>query len=238
MNFVGGDLRFTFDKIEGAIGCISPDSIVQYKGRTFYLSEEGFQIFGGSESQNISDGFVSKTFFAAVDDSDFAGVQGALDPRNSCVVWRYPLSAGGSKLILYNYRDNKWSEADPTVSNLHTGITSTGQVLSAFNASNALVRFTGSDRSAVVSTGDIQLGKGRRAMIQSVRGLVDSAHDVTVGKKTDMGDTESTVSGSSNSNGKVSLRANARYHRIQVEPTAAFTELVGVDVDAAVEGMR
>lgn len=232
MNFVGGDLRFTFDKIEGSVGCIAPDSIVQYKGRTFYLSEEGFQVFGGAESENISDEFVSDTFFAAVDDSNFAGVQGALDPRNSSVVWRYPLAAGGSKLIIFNYKLGRWSEADPTVNNLHTGITSTGQVLSAFDSSNELVRFTGSGRSAVLSTGDIQLAPDRGSFVRSVRGLVDSAHDVTVGKKTGMADVETTVSGSSNVNGKVSLRSNGRYHRFQLEPTATFTELVGVEVDA------
>lgn len=233
MNFVGGDLRFTFDKIEGAIGCISPDSIVQYKGRTFYLSEEGFQVFSGSESQNISDEFVTDTFFANLDQSSFSGVQGALDPRNSSVIWRYPLSGGGSKLIIYNYRLGQWSEADPTVSVLHTGITSTGQVLSGFDSSDELVRFNGSDRTAKLSTGDIQLARGRRSFVRGVRGLVDAAHDVTVGKKTDLADTESTVTGSSNSNGRVTVRADARYHRFELSPTAAFTEISGVDVEAS-----
>ena len=35
MAFVGGDLRFRTDRIEGAIGCVAADSIVKYKGRTF-----------------------------------------------------------------------------------------------------------------------------------------------------------------------------------------------------------
>lgn len=234
MNFVGGDLRFTFDKVEGALGCTHADSIVQYKGLIFYLSDEGFQVFTGTSSENISDNAVSDHFFGL---QTTGRVYGALDPANSSVVWSYPIS-GGRQQILYNYRVKRWAESTAAETCLHTGITSSGEVLRGFDSNNDLASYTGADLSAKVSTGDLQLAKGRRAMVSVVRGLVDAAHDITVGKKTDLADSEATETGSSNSNGKVSVRANARYHRFQVVPTAAFTELTGVEIEAAPSGKR
>lgn len=257
MNFVGGDLRFTFDKVEGAMGCVAPDSIIQYKGRIFYLSDEGFQVFTGSESENISTNAVSDYFSDTYLDGK---VSGALDPANSSVVWSRPGPDGGFllkedgdlilkedgdsivlpaiELLIYNYRVQRWSEALPPVTQLHTGIEDGGEVLRGFNVDNELVEFTGAAMSATVSTGDLQLAKGRRASVSAVRGLVDSTHTATVGKKTDLADTEVTTSGNSNSNGKVSLRANARYHRIQIQPTATWTELTGAELEVAVSGGR
>lgn len=259
MDFVGGDLRFTFDKIEGAVGCIAKNSIVQYKGRTFFLSDEGFQVFDGAETTNISNEICTRTFFSELAAAEplttdtgedivtdlgeiisvgaLQAVDGALDPRNSCVVWKYPTSTT-TKLIIYNYSLNRWSYSNAVIDQLLTLQQVGGPVLAGMDSSDMLASFSGSDLTAVVSTGDLQLIKGRGTSVNCIRGLVDAAHDITVGKKYDLADTETTVSGSSNSNGKVSLRARSRYHRIQVSPTAAFTELTGVDVEVAPAGGR
>lgn len=235
MNFVGGDLRFTFDKIEGAIGCIAPDSIVEFKGTTFYLSENGFQAFNGASSENISYQSVSDTFFSEVTRASIGTVRGALDVLNSCIVWSYPIT-GGSKLIIYNFRLGRWSEAEVAVTNLHTSFTSSGPVLAGFDTSHRLVRFTGSILTATVSTGDMQLTPGARTMITAARGLIDSAHTVTVGKKIKAADNEATTTASSNTNGRATLRSNGRYHRFQVVPTAAWTELTGIEVEGVPGG--
>lgn len=259
MDFVGGDLRFTFDKIEGAVGCIAKNSIVQYKGRTFFLSDEGFQVFDGAETTNISNEKVTRTFFSELSQAEalttdtgesiitdggevisvgaLQAVDGALDQRNSCIVWKYPTSTT-SKLIIYNYALNRWSDSTAVIDQILTLQQVGGPVLAGMDASNNLASFSGSDLTAVVSTGEIQLNRNSGAYVSAVRGLVDAAHDITVGRKTDLGDTETTVSGSSNANGKVSLRARGRYHRFQVSPTATFTELTGIDVEAGPAGGR
>lgn len=257
MNFVGGDLRFTFDKIEGGIGCIAADSIVQYKGRTFYLSDEGFQLFDGSESRNISGDAVTKTFFSALGEvetlvtdtsekivtatgeeivvSVLETVQGALDPLNSCVVWKYPTSSG-NKLIIYNYRLDRWAESDASVDCLHTAYTNSGPVLAGFDSDKKLATFSGSARSATVSTGDIQVARDRASFVRAVRGLVDSRHDITVGKKVDMADSETTTTATANGNGVAGVRSRGRYHRFQVQPTDTWSELVGVEIEASRSG--
>lgn len=237
MNFVGGDLRFTFDRIEGSIGAIAPDSIVQYKGHTFYLSDEGFQDFDGASSKNISDEAVTQTFFDALTYASKSSVRGALDPRNSSVIWTYPTS-GTTKLIGYNYKLGRWFESDSAVTVLHTGFTSSGNVLSAFDGDNKLTLFNGTDLAADIGTGDIQLASGRSAFVRSVRGLVDSAHDIDVIKKTDLADSGTTDTGSSNTNGKVSVRSHGRYHSFLLEPTATFTEATGIDIEASVGGTK
>lgn len=259
MDFVGGDLRFTFDKIEGSVGCISANSVVKYKGRTFYLSDEGFQTFDGASSINISDEATTDTFFAAlsqvetlVTDTDEViitstgeailvrtaeAVEGALDVRNSCVIWRYPTSTA-SKLIIYNYRFDRWSESDIDVDCLHANFLGGRQILAAIDSDKKLALFNGSDRTATVSTGDLQLTRDRGTRVSSIRGLVDSAFTATVGKKTDMADTEKTKSKASNSNGKASINSDGRLQRLQLVPTAAFTELLGVDVEARPSGRK
>lgn len=249
MDFVGGDLRFTFDEIEGAIGCIDSASIIEHKGNTYYLSEEGFQIFNGAESVNIAEERVSNTFFAGFDktrstsggDTRVTGlgetrvvsfgdvVQAALSPRDSVVCWSYPVG-GVNKLIVYNYKIDQWTESDASITSFHTASLKNGQALAGFNSDNKLVLFDGPQQSAVLSTGDMQAGQGR-AQTVSGRGIVDSAHDITVSKKTALSDTATTVTGSSNSEGKVSIRANARYMRFQLNPTADFTEISGIDVE-------
>lgn len=259
MDFVGGDLRFTFDKLEGAVGCIAKNSIVQYKGRTFFLSDDGFQVFDGAETVNLSNEKCTRTFFSELSAAEalvtdeaeevvtstgetitvgaLQAVDGALDQRNSCIVWKYPTSTT-TKLIIYNYALNRWADSDAVIDQIITLYRVGGPVLAGIDANNTLASFSGSDLTAVVSTGFIQINKMGGATVNLVRGLVDSAHDIVVGRKTDLADTEVTATGSSNANGKVSLRATGRYHRFQVSPTATFTELTGVDIDARPMGGR
>lgn len=116
MVFVGGDVRFIFDKVEGANGCLSAGSIVEHKGFTYYLSESGFQVFNGAQSQNISEGKVSDTFFVNLDRSKIATLQGVLDLPNKSIVWAYATSSASAgendKLIIIHLPTGNWSEAD------------------------------------------------------------------------------------------------------------------------------
>ena len=84
----------------------------------------------------------------------------------------------------------------------------------------------------------MQLSKGTGSSVRTVYGLVDSAHNVTVGKKSALLKTEATVTGSSNSNGKVTVRSNGRLHRFELVPTATYTEIIGVDVEFSIAGKR
>jgi hypothetical protein len=250
MDFVGGDLRFTFDPVEGAIGCSDAASIIEYKGNTFYLSEEGFQVYDGASSINVSAEKVSEEFFANFDltrgtqQGDVrvtdAGetrvisrkdvIQAALYPNFSLVAWSYP-AGGANKIIMYNYKIDRWSESDVSITGFHTASRKTGQIFAGFNSLYQLVHFDGSQETATMATGDLQLMKGSRTNISCARGLVDAAHTINVSKKTALSDTETIVSGNSNTEGKVSIRANARYHRIELVPNANFTEITGVDLE-------
>lgn len=259
MDFVGGDLRFTFDKIEGAIGAADSESVVPYKGGAFYLSSEGFQFFDGAQSQNISDEKVTRTFISAIANArgtsggdtrvtssgDIRVVRnagadaiiGAHDPDNSVVAWSYN-GATGRRIILYNYKLGRWAESDVDVAYLHTSYQAGGVVLAGFNSLDELVFFDTDDLTSTISTGDMDLANGQSVFVSSVRGIVDAAHDVTVGKKSFVGSTESTVSASSQATGRCALRSYGRLHRFELTPTAQFTEAVGVDVETRQGGSR
>ncbi|NIR50009.1 hypothetical protein GWO43_16040 [candidate division KSB1 bacterium] len=235
MNFVGGNLRFTFDRVEGAIGCIAGGSIVEHKGRTFYLSEEGFQVFNGAESVNISTDRITETFFDELDRANIDTMSVGLDPKNSIIIWSYPTSST-RKLLLYNYASNRWADSDQILTCLHTSQETSTQI-GGFDSSNDLVQFTGAALSAILSTGEIELFPGFNATVLSARGLVDADHDVYVGTKRHFGATEE-VQNNSSENGKVLLRANGKYHRFELRPTEAWTEITGIDVEAKRNGKR
>jgi len=236
MTFVGGDLRFTFDKIEGAVGCASADSIVQVRGALFYLSDEGFQLFDGARSRNISDERVSNTFFAAA--TDISTVRGAIDKPNSSVVWEYQ-TASGKKLIAYNYALDRWSESSLAVNGLHSRITSTGDVLAGFNTStHILAPLDGTALSATVSTGDMVLNENGGVMVRGIRAQVDASYSAMLGKRRDLSDAETTVNLTANSNGRAPAHARGRYLRFEIQPSAGWSELTGVDVEASGIGAK
>lgn len=233
MEFVGGDLRFTFDKIEGAVGCISSESIVEYKGRTFYLSEEGFQLFDGAESKNISDELISDFFFDDV--ADATAVRGALWLDKSVVVW---VHSSGTKAIIYNYRTQRWASTTLAAADCVHAFVATRVNLGAFDGDDKLVTFTSTTLlAAIISTGDLELSPGSNSFVKSVTGLIDSNFEIRIGSKRKLKDTE-VIKTKKSYDGKADIRVDARYHRIELRPIGTWTEVTSVDVEAVRSGKR
>lgn len=118
MTYVGSPLVFQFDEVEVDNGTPAPRSVVAIGNRIFYLGRDGFYVFNGSQSQSISEGKISRTFFSDIDESLIDQVVSTIDPFNAVVIWAYH-GAGHTglrnKLIIYNWQTGKWSHADITV---------------------------------------------------------------------------------------------------------------------------
>lgn len=110
MNFVGGDLIFTFDVIEGAKGCLVPGSIIQWGAITYYWSEDGVEAFNNTGSQNIGNGKVNKTLLDRLDTSKFHLVTATVDPIRRLILWSYPTLSDGNRLLIYNIGENNFSD--------------------------------------------------------------------------------------------------------------------------------
>lgn len=110
----GGAGKFSLLKIAEGRGAVSRKSIVSLDGNAWWLSTDGFKMFSqGGGIQHIGAGKIDQWFFDRVDQVDLTKVQGALDPLNKLVVWRYPSLSITSDMIFadcigYSWQFNKW----------------------------------------------------------------------------------------------------------------------------------
>lgn len=113
MVFAGGTTFFQFSVCEGVRGTPAPGSIAQLGNKIFYLGEDGFYVFDGSQSQPIGAGRVDKTFLADVDTTYLSRISCAVDPVNKMVFWAYAGSGHSNgnpnNLLAYNWDVNRWT---------------------------------------------------------------------------------------------------------------------------------
>ena len=116
MAYVGHPLVFDFYPVDRKRGTAIPQSVVAHGRLMFYISEEGFFAFDGSQSHPIGVDKVDKTFWAQFDLNNKHFVSAAIDPVNKLVVWAFPgtgnTAGAPNKLYIYNWVYGKWAEID------------------------------------------------------------------------------------------------------------------------------
>lgn len=176
-----------------------------------------------------------------------------------------------NRLLIYNWTAARWSEAEieaeivyrslsgashtldslDSVSgsldalgfSLDSRVWAGGMVLlSAFDRQHRLCLFTGPSLPAMIETGEAQLFPGRRALVTSVRPMVDGgAPVVRVGTRNRIVDPVAWgAEAGLNALGDCPLRSVGRYHRarISLPAGAEWQHLQGLDVDARPEGLQ
>jgi hypothetical protein len=115
MVYSGSPTIFSFYPCEGVRGTPAPRSIAHFGANVFYLGEDGFYVFDGSNSTPIGVGRVDKTFWNTVNQAYLSNVVGTIDPINKLAMWAYPSAASSNgvcdSLLLYNWAINKWGFA-------------------------------------------------------------------------------------------------------------------------------
>lgn len=113
INYIGAPYVFEFVQVEKDRGCLASNSIVPFSNNIFYLGQDGFYIFDGNQSTNISNNKVSQFFFNNVNPSYFYRIKSCLDINNQNIITVYPdgQSTDGTpnRALIYNYQNNKWS---------------------------------------------------------------------------------------------------------------------------------
>ena len=110
--FVGGDVIMQIDKLVENIGCIEPNSLVQYGQRCFFLAEDGWYMWDfESQPQPIGLEKFDRWF---LDDSArdyWYAMSAAIDPKNRVFACGYASSSAGSDtpdhVLFYNYELGK-----------------------------------------------------------------------------------------------------------------------------------
>ncbi len=203
MEYVGSPVVFALPSVDRSRGTPIPNSIVSHGRDVFYISEEGFFRFNGSQSIPIGNQKVDRTFWAQFDTTERRKVSAAIDPLNKLVAWAFP--AGGpdvNRIYLYNWGVDRWAEIpislrillrtqtqgytldglDVISTNIDTGFTESldsdawkgGKVrFAAMDTDEKLAYFTGPNVAASLGTSEVQPVMGGRSKVTSARPLID-----------------------------------------------------------------
>lgn len=118
MVWVGGAAGvFNFFPAQGVRGTPAPGSIAQLGAVVYYLGEDGFYAFDGTNSRPIGANKVDKSFYSDMDQNYFGSISSAIDPINKLYIIAYPgnghTGANCNKMLIYNWQLDRWSDAIP-----------------------------------------------------------------------------------------------------------------------------
>lgn len=266
MSYLGTPLIFQFDNISRGTGCLEANSIAQYQGVTFFLSDDGFYMCDGQKVTPIGSEKVDRYFFETLNLSDIATISAAVDPIRKLVVWNYPTTGNLRKLLIYNFKTSRWTDADTStdyISDASTGdvtmedldtisgsLDALGQSLDSAAyiggqhflggvQGTSVYSLTGLPSAGYIETGDIDVGS--TSVVTLARPQVDGGSaSVAIASRTrlDGAITYSDNVAASDEN-RVSLRSSGRYHRLKVTPSGTgWTNAVAVDIDVVAQGGR
>lgn len=104
--------------------------------------------------------------------------------------------------------------------------------LSAFTSDFKNANFTGTPITAITETKEVELFRGRKAMLNYFRPLVDGGSvSVRVGSRNSQSDAVSFGNVlTQRPSGRFSTRSNARYHRFELTISGDYTDAVGVQI--------
>ncbi|MGE0116819.1 MAG: hypothetical protein AB7S71_14865 [Dongiaceae bacterium] len=183
-----------------------------------------------------------------------------------------------NRLLIYNWAADRWSRADVEMEMIHQAASQAGYtldgldaylpnldglpfsldnrvwtgsgrlLLAAFTTAHQIGFFNGANLAATVDTGEAQLVPGRRALLRSVRPLVDGAGASSSSVSVRAGTRNRTVDPVSfdapapmNASGRCPVRANGRYLRARIEVAAGadWRHIQGIDdIEASPAGFR
>lgn len=257
--FVGSPLVFQFDNVQRNIGAFVPQGVVSYQNLAFFLAEDGFYVFDGINVTPIGRGKVDRTFFSEVDTANINRTMAMIDPANKLVLWASPTTGNASgnpnTVYMFNWAYNKWARITGlNIQTINQQISSGPVVtLAAFDSTNKLQRFNGSNMSATIRLAEYQFSEGRRSMITEVRPLIEASDDVPVtaqavtvdiltGENSNVLMRSHSVAASAalNNTGFAPVRASGRYHviRARISASSTFSHFYGMEVTYEDEGTR
>lgn len=194
---------FTFTRtvLNAEHGALAPRSIIHTgPGQFFFLAEDGF--FSGAARNPIGAERVDRWFLSNVDLNSIADVQGAADPLEKIVWWRYKANNGLFYRLGYDWQLDRWCVSDLPLGEMGAqttpGVTWDGldafyanidaanepfdsrifvggrPTFAAFNSDNKLAYFTGPSLQATLDTADIEMDATYRTFVPEVRVKTDA----------------------------------------------------------------
>jgi hypothetical protein len=140
MDWAGSPLVFQFNKVHTNIGTPAPQSVVSYRNFVFFLSEDGFYMFDGSNVKPIGQNKVDRTFFNDLDGNFTYRINAAVDPIRKIVTWAYPsvnaINGNPDRVLVYNWGADRWSRIEDLQIELMFRHATTALTLEGLDATN------------------------------------------------------------------------------------------------------
>ena len=115
MDYRGGNVVFSFRRIEDNRGAIQSKSIIKVGNLVYFYSADGFYMTDGNTSKPIGNGKVDRFFNKDLKTDLRERLRAAHDPVNKLIMWSYPSinqnvnTTYNDKIIIYHYESNRWS---------------------------------------------------------------------------------------------------------------------------------
>jgi len=123
-SWIGSPGAWQIEKIDSDLGLIGPGAAVQRGGSVYFISDDGFFQCNGNPSKPIGTAKINRTFLSKLNQQYLDRITSALFIGEQTIVWAYPTSGSvlgtPNRLIMYNYRENRWAEGDEVTEFLFT----------------------------------------------------------------------------------------------------------------------
>lgn len=254
---------FTFTRtvLNPKQGTLAPRSIVSIgPGRFFYLSEDGF--FGGANREPIGAERVDRWFLDQIDQTYLAEVQGAADPFEKIVWWKYRALDGLNYRLGYDWQLDRWCTTDLQVGEMvalstpaitwdgldvlyatiddvsepfDSRLFSGGRpTFATFTSDNKLAYFTGPNLEATIDTADVEMDGMARAFVNGARVITDATtFTLQDGVSAYHGDAITfSTANTANRAGLVPFRSDGRLHKFRLNIPEATVWSIASAVNA------
>lgn len=205
MAYVGGLEIMSIDKVVDGIGCVEPQSLIQWGSLFFFLSEDGWYLFDGAQAAPIGTGKFDKWFQDHSNRAYWNRMSAGINPTRKLVCWAYCSDTNGNgipdRVLYYNWVAKKatYGVADVeclvNASSLGISIddlTSTdidvmtisfddpyflggASYFAGFDTAHKLGSFAGSNLAATLETGFYPLNLTGRTSIEYATPITDAA---------------------------------------------------------------
>ena len=268
MEYVGYPAIFGFQTAEQKRGAISSGSIISDGSFIYYLGKTGFYSFDGTRSIPIGYEKVDKSFFKRANVTVEAPIHTGVDLQRKLILWNYfgkdDYTSYPNKLIIYNYLEDAWSEAEISgylpINYLSSGYTleeldDFGDLdslpfsldsdiwrggtltLGLFTFDNKLGTFTGESLAAELITKELQINKDGFTYFKAVYPESDANITACLGYRNSLNDdVVYEAAAIKEDNGAINFENEAKYHRLKFATSGNYSEFQSVKISTEMGG--
>ena len=202
LTYVGLPVVFDIVTLEQNRGAMCAGGVVDLGSRQYFIAEDGFFMWTGTNSVPIGSDKVNRYFFDNLNYKYRSQIVAAIDVRTETIWWGFPTGSGAqlTEMMIYSYIEDRWSHSkivmryllqsmyagqslDDLTGNLDTGYPLSfddptylhgGTIMAGFGNGNHYGTFDGPNMAAVMATAESEMPDGSRIYVSSARPKIDA----------------------------------------------------------------